>query len=63
MQEPQEQGPESDEIPLTEAAVRLGKDYGTVWKAALSGKLTARRRWGRWFVTERSVSDYRERAA
>lgn len=56
-------GDDSEEVPLTEAAMRLGTGYGTVWKAALSGKLRARKRWGRWFVTEESIAAYREARA
>lgn len=43
------------EIPLADAAHRLGLSWGQAWRFLLQGKLEGRKVGGRWMVTRTSV--------
>ena len=44
------------EIPLADAAHRLGLSWGQAWRFLLQGKLEGRKVGGRWMVTRTSVA-------
>ena len=48
---------EEQQIELVDAAAQLRLPYHTVHRWALTGRLEAERRHGRWFVTRRSLEE------
>jgi hypothetical protein len=44
------------EVPLTEAAQKLGISWQRAWRLVLTGRLTGRKIGGRWFVTTESLA-------
>jgi hypothetical protein len=43
------------QIPLTTAAMRLGKSWERTWRMVLNGELVGEKQNGRWLVSEESV--------
>lgn len=48
------------EVPLSEAAMSLGRSWAQTWRLALTGELDARKVGGRWYVTKVSIAQVRE---